>query len=421
MKDFIIIENEESRVKAINRFCIFTALLALPYVYILFTNGLPVSSGIMLLIILVFSLPVYFNKKSKHSLARSIIIINTNFAVGYFSIILGFDSGIHLFLFSAPLITYLLFDFTKKRKIFISIGTYVFNFLTIYFIYRLDLFTPVQLSDYVNDILYFMNFSFSLALCFFLIIYFANNNSLYITLLKKANTVLQDQHELMQIEITEKTKTHQKLSDTLKEKDTLLSEIHHRVKNNLAVISGLLELQNYYVTDEKASSILKESRNRIKSIALLHEKFYENKNLDSVEIRSYVDELIHYIKLSFTNDKKEIKIHTQIDQINLPMNEALPFSLLINELATNSYKHAFNEKNSGNIYISVTKNNNDYILRYKDDGCGFDTSDNYSKNSLGMNLIEAFSKQLKGKMSFESKNNETVSGIDFKLSFKRTE
>ncbi len=418
MKEFILVENAQSRIKAINRFCFFTALLATPYVFIFYLNDLIIESLVMLSIILLFLFSTYLNRISKFSWSKTIIILNTNFAVGYFSVKLGFTSGIHLFLFSAPLITYMLFEYTQKLKITLSISAYSLNFLAIYIVHKLTLFPFIQLSDNIHDLLYFMNFIFSLSLCFFLIIYFANNNFLYIALLKKANRVLEDQHGQMQNEIVEKTSAHKKLSETLKEKDTLLSEIHHRVKNNLAVISGLLELQNYYVKDEKASGILKESRNRIKSIALLHEKFYENKNLDSVEIRSYVDELIHYIKLSFTSEKKNIKIHAQIDQINLPMKEALPFSLLINELTTNSYKHAFNSRDNGNIYISVTKSNNEFIFRYKDDGCGFDTSGEKGKNSLGMNLIEAFSKQLKGNMTLESNKNDEISGVDFKLSFK---
>jgi len=372
----------------------------------------------MFLIILLFLASVYLNKRSKFAFSKSLIIFTTNFAVAYFSIVLGFTSGIHLFLFSAPLITYMLFDFQQKLKIILCIIAYSVNFLTIYLVHKFMLIPFVQLPEEVHGILYILNFTFSLSLCFFLIIYFANNNSLYINLLKKANTTLEEQQNLMQIEIHEKTKTHEKLSETLKEKDTLLSEIHHRVKNNLAVISGLLELQNYYVNDEKASAILKESSNRIKSIALLHEKFYENKNLDSVEIRSYVDELIHYIKLSFTNDKKDVKIHAQIDRINLPMNQALPFSLLINELTTNSYKHAFKGKESGNIYISVSKLKNDFLFKYKDDGVGFDSSRISSNGSLGMNLIEAFSKQLKGEI-FLNSSNSTETGMDFKLIFKQ--
>ncbi len=369
-------------------------------------------------IILLFLLAAWLNRVSRFTFSKAVIVFNTNFAVAYFSIVLGFSSGIHLFLFTAPLITYLLFDFTQKLKITLSISAYSLNFLTIYIIDKFTLLPVMPLSDKIHELLYFMNFIFSLTLSFFLIIYFANNNSLYISLLTKANTILKYQHSQMQVEIDEKTRTSKKLSETLKEKDTLLSEIHHRVKNNLAVISGLLELQNYYIHDEKASSVLKESRNRIKSIALLHEKFYENKNLDSIEIRSYVDELIHYIKLSFTNDKKNISIHTQIDHIELPMKEALPFSLLLNELATNSYKHAFKKKNKGNIYISVTKSKNEFIFRYKDDGCGFDAAGSQPKDSLGMNLIEAFSKQLKGNMTFESNNNKNIEGVDFKLNFK---
>ena len=418
MKPFILIENQQSRIRAITRFCIFTAILCIPYVCIFYYSQLYTQALVISAIILLFFLAAWLNRVSRFTFSKTVIVFNTNFAVAYFSIVLGFSSGIHLFLFTAPLITYLLFDFTQKLKITLSISAYSLNFLTIYIIDKFTLLPVMPLSDKIHELLYFMNFIFSLALSFFLIIYFANNNSLYISLLTKANTILKYQQGQMQVEIEEKTRTSKKLSETLKEKDNLLSEIHHRVKNNLAVISGLLELQNYYIQDEKASSVLKESRNRIKSIALLHEKFYENKNLDSIEIRSYVDELIHYIKLSFTNDKKNINIHTQIDHIELPMKEALPFSLLLNELATNSYKHAFKKKNKGNIYISVTKSKNEFIFRYKDDGCGFDASGSQPKDSLGMNLIEAFSKQLKGNMIFESNNNKNIEGVDFKLNFK---
>ena len=417
MKRFILIKNQEARIKVINRFCLLTSALSCPYIYILYTSGLILSTAAISLIIVLFLISVYLNKKSRFGFSKILIVINTNFAVGYFSSLLGFDSGIHLFLFSAPLITYLLFDFTEKIKVFLTISGYVANFIIIYTIYKFELISPVILPEKINHVMYFMNFAFSITLCFFLIIYFANNNSIYINLLKEANVDLEEHQVKLKTEIVEKTETHKKLTETLKEKETLLSEIHHRVKNNLAVISGLVELQNFYVKDEVASAILKESRNRIKSIALLHEKFYESKNLDTIEIRSYVDELIYYIKLSFTNDKKNIKIHTQLDNIDLPMAEALPFSLLLNELITNSYKHAFKDKSEGNIYLTFSKINDEYVFHYKDDGCGFDSSKNFKETSLGMNLIEAFSKQLKAKMTYSAKTNE---GVDFKLNFKQT-
>ncbi len=413
MEKVILIKNEQERIKFINQFCCLTALLSTPYLYILSTNKLIFSTGIMFLIILLFLACVYLNKKNKPNFSKALVIFTTNFAVTYFSLLLGFDSGVHLFLFSAPLITYLLFDFTKKTNIVITMTVYALNFSAIYIINKLNLVEHAQLQNNIHQLLYFMNFSFSITLCFFLIIYFANNNSLYINLLREANITLETQQIQMQNKIIENTETNKKLSETLKEKETLLSEIHHRVKNNLAVISGLIELQNIHVTDELASRILKESHNRIKSIALLHEKFYESKHIDSIEIRSYVNELIHLIKLSFTNNN--IKIHTQIDNIELSMTEALPFSLLLNELITNSYKHAFKQKKEGNIYITFTKTNNEYVLNYKDDGFGFDAKASFKEKSLGMNLIEAFSKQLKAKAIWTS---EIEKGVDFNLNFK---
>ncbi len=148
----------------------------------------------------------------------------------------------------------------------------------------------------------------------------------------------------------------------------------------------------------------------------MHEKFYESKDLEIIEIRSYIDELIYFIKLSFSDQQKDIKIHTQIDNIELSMANALPFSLLLNELITNSYKHAFKDKNSGNIYITFIKYQNKLILKFKDDGCGFDLSKVNKENSMGMNLIEAFSNQLKAETTCDSRKNE---GTEFKLQFRQ--
>jgi two-component sensor histidine kinase len=234
-------------------------------------------------------------------------------------------------------------------------------------------------------------------------------------MLTQTNEELEEKQEQLQLEITDKNRAQEELLKTLKEKEILLQEIHHRVKNNLAVVSGLVELQNFYVKDEKASAILKESRNRIKSIAVLHEKFYENKSLERIEIRSYVDELIYFIQLSFSNQNKDIRIHTQIDYVELSLVEALPFSLLLNELITNSYKHAFIDMNSGNIYLSLIKREKEIVFHFKDDGCGFDLSTLAKDNSLGMNLVEAFAKQLKGRMVYESEKGK---GVDFKLYFR---
>lgn len=414
MKQKFLIQSEEGRVNAINRFCYITAMMALVYVFILFFLDLKSDAVVMMLVSFAFYSCTLLNKKKKYSLSRLMVILSTNAAVFYFSVLLGFKAGIHLYLYTSPLICYLLYDFRQKGKIFGAFAFYLLNFLAIFVISYYNFIVPILLSDSAINLIYILNFTFSLILCFTLIIYFAFNNSHYTEMLVDANASLQEQQALLQKEITEKNKLNEELTKTVKIKDVLLQEIHHRVKNNLAVISGLVELQNFYVKDEKASAILKESRNRIKSIALLHEKFYENKDLDQVEIRSYVDELIYFLQLSFSNQQKEVKIHTHIDQVEMPMTHALPFSLLLNELITNSYKHAFNGRDKGNMYISLIKNPKGYTFHFKDDGLGYDYVNFVKDNTLGMNLVEAFSKQLKGEMVYYSKKGE---GIDFKLHF----
>ncbi len=410
-------QSEESILKTINRFCYAIAISTVFDIIIYSFMGLYSICIVLLAVGALFLWFVYLNKNSRYKISRLGIIFTTNVGVIVFSAFLGFKSGIFFFLFAAPHLIYLLYNFKQKQSIYLSIFSYLVTFIIIYIIDAYHLIAPTILPQNSMNLIYVINFSVSLILSFILITFFASNNSKVSEMLLEANKSLQENQAHLENEIEEKNKINTQLLKTLKEKEILLSEIHHRVKNNLAVVSGLIELQNFYVKDEKASAILKESRNRIKSIAVLHEKFYESKNLEKIEIGSYIDELIYFIKLSFSNQQKEINISTQIDVIELSMDNALPFSLLLNELITNSYKHAFKDKNKGNISISFTKHQNELILNFKDDGCGFDMSKVNKEDSLGMNLIEAFSLQLKAESAYEFKEN---AGTEFKLQFKES-
>ena len=409
-------QSEESITKTINRFCYAIAISTIFDIVIYCFMGLYSICLVLLAVGLLFLWFVYLNKKSRYKISRIGIIFTTNVGVIVFSAFLGFKSGIFFFLFAAPHLINLLYNFKQRQSIYLSILSYLATFAIIYIVDAYHLIVPTILPQNNLNLIYVINFSVSLILSFILITFFASNNSKVSDMLINVNKSLQENQVHLENEIAEKSKINAQLSKTIKEKEILLSEIHHRVKNNLAVVSGLIELQNFYVKDEKASAILKESRNRIKSIAVLHEKFYESKSLEKIEIASYIDELIYFIKLSFSSQQKEIKIITQIDCIELSMANALPFSLLLNELITNSYKHAFKDKNAGNIFISFSKYQDKLILNFKDDGCGFDTTIINKEESLGMNLIEAFSLQLEAEAAFESKINN---GTEFKLQFKQ--
>lgn len=415
MKKFLPIQSEEAIVRTIHRFCIAIALSSAFNIFVYLFLGLYYMAAIVAGVGLLFVWFAWLNHKSYHSIARSAIITATNVLVLTFSIFLGYKSGIYLYLFAAPLLTYLLYDFKQKKAVYLCFASYLVTYALTFIIEKFHLYESIGLPGYIIDLIYVFNFFATIILCIILTVYFAHNNSIYTGMLIDTNKQLEEKQFELQKEIAEKSKAHEELKKILREKEILLQEIHHRVKNNLAVISGLVELQNFYVKDEKASSVLKESRNRIKSIALLHEKFYESESLEKIEIRSYIDELIHFIKLSFSTQNKDIKIHTRIDRIELSLIDALPFSLLLNELITNSYKHAFNEKDVGNIYISFIKTPGGLVFNFKDDGCGFDYNSEMKENTLGLNLIEAFSKQLKGELSYNSIKGV---GTELKLYFK---
>jgi two-component sensor histidine kinase len=417
MKELSHIQSQETIAKTINRCCFVIAVSSLLNMIMYAFLGLYNICGLLTLIGLLFLFFIYLNNKSYHVISRLGIIITTNMVVFLLSVFLGFNSGVYLFLLAAPHLIYLLYNFEQKSAIFACFASYLLTFALIYVIHRYHIIESISLPEHTMKILYVINFSFSLAFCFILITFLAgNNNDKFTNIILETNKALQEKQTDLQNEISEKNRSNEALIKIVDEKEILLSEIHHRVKTNLAFISGLIELQNFYVKDEKTSLILRASRNRIKSIAVLHEKFYENKSLGKIEIRSYVDELIYFIKLSFSSQKKEIKIHTHIDYVELSMGTALPFSLLLNELITNSYKHAFKEKDKGNIYMSLIKKQDELTLNFKDDGCGFDLSESIKEDFLGMNLIDAFSKQLKAQMTYQSKIGE---GTELKIKFRQ--
>ncbi len=217
------------------------------------------------------------------------------------------------------------------------------------------------------------------------------------------------------VDVTERERAEETVRKSLKEKELLLAEVHHRVKNNLAVISGLLELQAISNDDPKANMILNDSRLRIQSIALVHEMLYQNENLSDIQVEPYIKEMMQSLQNSFKSTATQVNIEYDIDPINLIITQAIPCGLLINELVTNAYKHAFVDRATGTVTISFKKTGEVLRLSIKDDGTGLDTM-NFSKggSTLGMKLIRTISKQLKAET--EIKNSI---GAEFIFSFEK--
>ncbi len=218
------------------------------------------------------------------------------------------------------------------------------------------------------------------------------------------------------VDISDRMKDQERIEKSLKEKEVMLAEIHHRVKNNLAVITGLLELQQYKTELKPAKHILRESQLRINSIALIHEKLYQNEDLSQVSIDVYIKELIEIIAQSMQSEDEDISLKLKADSTFLTINQAIPCGLILNELVTNAYKHAFTGKEKGTITIILNSEGKEFHLEFEDDGNGIpDTVDFENPESLGMTLIQTLSKQLNGEFNFENKGIGTRFWLKFEI------
>lgn len=215
-------------------------------------------------------------------------------------------------------------------------------------------------------------------------------------------------------DITDNKLAEDKINKSLEEKDVLLREIHHRVKNNLQIVSSLLSLQSRYIEQPETIEMFKESQSRIKSMALIHEKLYQTGDLTRINLEEYVEELVADLFRSYSVNSHLITYKIISDNILLDINTAIPCGLIINELVTNSIKHAFTGTQTGEITIELNCKDENFIMNVQDNGIGFPEDLNLDDiKTLGLQLVTSLTKQLEG--SIELKREEgTCFGIIFK-------
>jgi two-component sensor histidine kinase len=186
---------------------------------------------------------------------------------------------------------------------------------------------------------------------------------------------------------------------SLREKEVLLKEIHHRVKNNLQVISSLFNLQSRLIKDAEALRALRESQNRVKSMAFVHEKLHQSKDLARIDVGGYLQLLANNLAQSFGGELRRHSVGMNIlcKDISLNVDIAIPMGLIVNEIVSNCYKHAFPEGKTGSIEISLQKLNGELELSVRDDGVGFpENIDFKNTESLGLQLINSLVGQIQG-------------------------
>jgi two-component sensor histidine kinase len=187
--------------------------------------------------------------------------------------------------------------------------------------------------------------------------------------------------------------------------EILMKEIHHRVKNNMQIVSSLLDLQSISIKDQHASDAVKEGKNRVQSMALIHQNLYSEDNLKGIKAKQYINNLLKNLCDSYNISNDKIKIHSNIEDLHLDVDTMIPIGLIFNELLTNAFKYAFNDKTNGVLEIALKEENNQLQLSVKDNGPGFPMElDAKTTKSFGLRMIRAFAQKLKAVV--EIKNDD---------------
>lgn len=247
--------------------------------------------------------------------------------------------------------------------------------------------------------------------------------SLEVSLLKQLAThiaIAIQQSELyqqVQNELTERTRAEEQLKVSLREKEALLKEIHHRVKNNLQIISSVLRLQSDFIRDDKVMALFNDSQNRIRSMALIHEKLYQSRDLLRISMSEYIQDLVSNLLSSYVARSQKVGLTVDADSIHLNIDTAIPCGLIINELVSNALKHAFptasNQENK--VWVTVNRTPDScFVLTVGDNGIGFpDNLDFRNTESLGLELVCIFTEQLEGSLELAKHK-----GTQFTVTFK---
>jgi len=356
------------------------------------------SAIIIELFVFVCFLGILFNYFGLHKLATSFLLISISAAIFYFDSYSGLESGTFLYYFPLILAIAFLFDVKHKKEMLLHFLLPLF-FLAINIFTHYTLFRNENLSLADRHQMFLYNLLFSTASIGFFV---------YLTLLNNIKI-----NEIFEQRINERKATEKAIKQALEEKDILLAEIHHRVKNNLAIIASLFNLQLSSIKNEEAKEALMESKNRVKSMALIHDRLYKSQDMTEIDFENYTKELIDEIKYSYPTLAKNIEIKATVSHVKLNVNNAIPCGLILNELLTNCYKHAFIGRQSGVITIDFTGNNGLIKLKVKDNGVGL-RADYTQSDSLGMVVIQSLSEQLDGKHKFTVDN-----GTCFELMFEQ--
>jgi two-component sensor histidine kinase len=363
--------------------------------YFILKKDFPFFTFTSFLLLAVLSL--FLNKIKKTDLSFLLFTININLSIFFTNKYYPIEVGAYLFYFPLIVSVVLLNNPSLKDKHSIIHFSICILFFLTNLLFDFPAFQLQTLSPDQTKLLWYydlvMSASITAVLSFLLtrIIYTQNRE------------IIVQNEDLKNAKETVNT--------SLREKEILLAELHHRVKNNLAIISGLLNLQEDATPNIEAKQIISDSKTRILSMALVHKMLYENAELKSIDLGKYAAELIYELFYSY-NLLKTVTVTEDYDHIVLPVNKSIPLGLILNEVVTNSIKYAFkslrNQKGIFNVSIKLNESNVNLII--KDNGPGFTKDFNPDSDtlSLGIYLVKTLAEQIDGKVEFTNDNGAKI-------------
>lgn len=399
----ILSEMPEKEVKRLTLINQYTVMAFIIYLFNAITNVILgfMWEGILLAILAsIFIFALFLNKLHKHRTSLLMLCIFISLTIFYFGSRAGVQSGDYLYYFPLILGISFIFDYESDRLLVMFLFGLIIVLVTINtFVY------PYFSSDNLEFVksrqrMFMVNLPLSAAALGY-----------FIHLTMQNNKVIS---QLYEERLKQKEESEQVIKKTLAEKEVLLAELHHRVKNNLAVIVGYFNLKLNGIENEQARTILLESKNHVNSMALIHNRLYKTGNFSEINFTTYFKDLLSEIRESYPSMANSVVVNTQIENVKLNLNTAIPCALIINELLNNCYKHAFKATQKGTISINLFfSENNTLTLSVKDNGVGL--KENFDKDdSMGISVIQGLSEQLNGSCRFFND-----SGACFSLVFKK--
>lgn len=396
-KDNSTISAEKVRVQ--NTFALTSGILGIPLAILFYFLGLWEVSLVFLGTTLVLILSLYFNKIGKQTASKYTIIGIYSLILPIYSFLIGFDSGFYIYYAIAPALMLSIFDIQFKQKVIIGLAVAGVSMIITLILGYLHPQPFMNMQEYWVTRIFWINFIFDIVILLVLNLQLVMYHLDSVVRVKKMNLTL--------------TKKNEIIERALQEKDVLLAEIHHRVKNNMAVMSGLMNLQSNQSSNDETKEVLMKNAERIHSMALIHNNLYLKDNLNTIDFQQFVIDLVDEIKKSYLTNSNDIEFFNDLVPISLNVNKAIPCGLIINEILINAIKHAFVHRQEGKVYIQFSQDEDSVHVKISDNGVGFNMEK--SENTMGITLINSLTEQLDGHISLKSNHDD---GTNWSLSFK---